>query len=124
MVIDADTLMLIQSKASATWKGHVRATRGPTVMTSKELDATWDQSGAITRMLARGGVEAVEPTRWAKGERADFDALKGVLVVTGRPEAHQGKNHMKGTRVTFFPDPELVHVENVETIIEQEPKRK
>lgn len=124
VVIDADALTLVQTQATATWKGHVRATRGLTVMTSPELDATWDANGVITRMVAKGGVEAVEPTRRAKGQRADFDAVKGLLVVTGRPEAHQGKNHMKGTRVTFFPDPELVHVENAETIIEQEPKRK
>ena len=123
LVIDADTLTLVQTKASATWRGHVRALRGPTLITAPELDATWDDKGVITRMVGRGGVDAVEPTRQARGERADYDVEKGILVVTGKPEAHQGKNHMKGTRVTFFPDTDFVAVENATAIIEQTPKK-
>lgn len=124
IVIDADMLTLIQSRSTATWKGHVRAVRGPTVVTANELDATWNAAGAITHLVAKGGVNAVEPTRRARGQRAEFDVEKGVLVVTGRPEAHQGKNHMRGTRVTFFPDNDFVAVENAVTTIEQEPKKK
>ena len=86
LVIDADSLTLVQSKAFATWKGHVRALRGPTLITAPELDATWNEEGVITRMLGRGGVDAVEPTRRARGERADYDVEKGILVVTGKPE--------------------------------------
>lgn len=121
-VIDADTLTMVQSRATATWRGHVRVVRGPTVLTAPELDATWNAEGAITRLVAKGGVEAVEPTRRARGQRADFDVVKGVLVVTGRPEAHQGRNHMRGTRVTFFPESERVSVENAVTVIEQDPR--
>jgi hypothetical protein len=41
-----------------------------------------------------------------------------VLVVTGRPEAHQEGSHMRGTKVTLFPDREYVEVENATHIID------
>ncbi len=117
VVIDADQLVLEQKKATAVWKGHVKAVRGPTTILAPELDATWNEAGDITRMVARGGVEAIEPTRQARGRTADFDVVRGVLVVTGNPEATQGKNHMKGSKVTFFPNSEYAEVDNVTSII-------
>lgn len=117
VIIDADQLTLVQKKATAVWKGHVKAVRGPTTIYAPELDATWNEAGEITRMVARGGVEAIEPTRQARGRTADFDVPRGVLVVTGNPEATQGRNHMKGSRVTFFPNSENVEVEDVKSEI-------
>lgn len=124
VTIDADTLTLEQPKSTAVWRGHVRAVRGPTVMTAPELEATWDDSGSITRMIARGGVEAVEPKRRARGQRADYDVTKGTLVVTGNPEAHTDTSHMRGTRVTFFPDSDFVEVENATTILDVKRKHR
>lgn len=118
VVIDSDTLELEQDRATASWKGHVKAVRGPTTLTAPELDATWDDAGTLTRLVARGGVDVVEPKRWARGQRADYDLVKGVLVVTGRPEAHQENSHMRGSKVTFFPDSEFIEVENATTIID------
>jgi lipopolysaccharide export system protein LptA len=117
VIIDADQLVLEQKKATAVWKGHVKAVRGPTTLFAPELDATWNDAGEITRMVARGGVEAIEPTRQARGRTADFDVVRGVLVVTGNPEATQGKNRMRGSKVTFFPNSEFVEVENVTSVI-------
>jgi lipopolysaccharide transport protein LptA len=117
VVIDADTLVLEQQQATAVWKGHVKAVRGPTTLTAPELEATWDEAGTITRMVATGGVDAVEPKRRARGQRADYDARKGVLVVTGHPEAHTDNVHQRGTKVTFFPDSDFIEVENATTII-------
>lgn len=124
IVIDADTLTLIEAKSAATWRGHVKAKHGATVVTAPELDVTWDGAGAITRLVARGGVDIVEPTRRARGDRVDFDVVRDVMVVTGHPEAHQGKNHMRGSKVTFLPNTEFLEVENVVSVFEQEPKRR
>jgi lipopolysaccharide transport protein LptA len=123
VVIDSDTLTMEQKKNTAVWKGHVKAVRGPTTLLAPELDATWNDAGEITRLVARGGVEAIEPTRQAKGKTADFDVVKGVLVVTGNPSAVQGNNRMRGTKVTFFPNTEFVEVENVTSEITLQKKK-
>lgn len=123
LAIDADTLVLESPRASATWKGHVKVTRGATVLTAPELVAHYDERGEVTRVQAKGGVEATERDRWARGQRADYDVKRGVLVVTGSPEARQGKSHMKGTRVTFLPGTDFIDVENATTVIELDRKK-
>jgi lipopolysaccharide export system protein LptA len=123
VTIDADTLTLRQARATAAWRGHVRATRGRTVLTAPELEATWDGAGEITRLVARGGVTAVEPGRSARGERADFDVKRGVVVVTGRPEARQGQSRLLGSRVTFYPGTDRLEVDQATTVIHPEPRK-
>jgi lipopolysaccharide export system protein LptA len=123
VTIDADALSLRQARSTALWRGHVRATRGRTVLTAPELEATWDAAGTITRLVARGGVSAVEPGRSARGDRADFDVQRGVVVVTGRPEAQQGRSRLSGSRVTFYPGTDRLEVEQATTVVHPEPKR-
>ncbi|MEW5742456.1 MAG: LptA/OstA family protein, partial [Myxococcota bacterium] len=123
LAIDADRLVLDQQRNVASWTGHVRVTRGPTLITAPELIAHSDERGEITRVQAKGGVEATERDRWARGQRADYDVKRGVLVVTGNPEARQGKNRMRGSKVTFLPGADFIEVENATTVIEVAPKR-
>jgi lipopolysaccharide transport protein LptA len=122
VTIDADALTLRQARATAVWRGHVRATRGKTLLTAPELEATWDASGTITRLQARGGITASEPGRSARGDRADFDVVRGRVVVTGRPEAQQGRSHLQGNRVTFFTGSDRLEVEQATTVIQPAPK--
>ena len=123
ITIDADQLVLDEQKNVAVWKGHVVAKRSDTTITAPELTALYDDGGNITRLQARGGVEATEKDRWARGQRGDYDVDKGVLVVTGQPQAKQGNNRMKGTKVTFFTGADFLEVENATTVIEVEPKK-
>lgn len=123
ITIDADQLVLDEQKNVAVWKGHVVAKRSATTITSPELTAIYDDVGTITRVQARGGVEATERDRWAKGQRGDYDVQRGVLVVTGQPQARQGTNRMKGSKVTFFTGSDFLEVENATTVIEVDPKR-
>lgn len=118
LAIDADSLVLENPRATATWKGHVKVTLGATVLTAPELVAHYDERGDITRVQANGGVEATERDRWARGQRADYDVKRGVLVVTGKAEARQGRSRLEGTRVTFFPGTDFIEVENATTVIE------
>ncbi len=123
ITIDADQLILDEQKNLAVWKGHVVAKRSATTITSPELTAVYDEQGDITKVQARGGVEAIEKDRWAKGQRGDYDVQTGVLVVTGQPQAKQGSNRMKGSKVTFFTGSDFIEVENATTVIEVESKR-
>jgi lipopolysaccharide export system protein LptA len=118
--IDADLLTLEGVKNEAKWTGHVKAVKAKTILLAPELTATYDEQGEINRVLARGGVEVTEADRWARGQNADYDVAKGMLVVTGKPQARQGKTRMTGTRVTFFSGSEFLEVENAKTVIEVE----
>lgn len=123
VTIDADRLVLDERKNLAVWTGHVVARRGETTITAPELTALYDEEGTITKVQARGGVEATERDRWAKGQRGDYDVQTGVLVVTGQPQARQGTSRLKGTKVTFFSGSDFIEVENATTVIEVESKR-
>lgn len=121
--VDAELLTLEGPLNEAKWTGHVRAVKAKTTLLSPELTAHYDAQGEIDRMLARGGVEVTEGDRWARGQNADYDVPRGLLVVTGRAQARQGQSRMKGTKVTFFTGTEFLEVENATTIIEGDRKK-
>jgi len=114
----ADKLEIIGKRNEAIWSGHVRAKRGPTHLRCNRLIAHYSGQQEITRIECVGEVEVEDGDRWAKGEHADFDNLAGVLVVTGAPEARQGPNHMRGTKVTFKVDQDTLEVENAVALFE------
>ncbi len=118
VAIDADLLVLLSKESTATWTGHVKATRDGTTLKAPELTAHYDGAGQVTKVEARGGVEVQDRDRWARGARADFDVPPGILTVTGKPEARQGNNRMKGSRVIFFTGTEKLEVENAVTVLD------
>jgi len=122
--IDANLLVLEDQKSTAVWTGNVRARRGPTLIKAPELTAHYDEQGVVTQVQARGGVEATDGDKWARGQRADYDNARGVLVVTGKPEARQGPNRMRGSKITFRTGKDTLEVENATTVLQAEPKKK
>lgn len=122
--IDADRLVLEGSQSVAVWTGNVRAKRGTTLLKAPLLTAHYDAQGVVTKIEARGGVEATDGDKWAKGEKADYDNAKEVLVVTGHPEARQGKNRMRGSRITFITGKDTLEVEDAVTLMQAAEKKK
>lgn len=115
--IKADRLEIQGRGNQAVWVGHVRAKRGATHLSCDRLVAHYTSDQQISKIECLGSVEIVDGERWAKGERAEFDNLKGILTLTGNPEARQGVNQMKGTRVTFYMERDLIEVQGAEAII-------
>jgi lipopolysaccharide export system protein LptA len=120
--IDADLLTLDQQRSTALWHGHVRARRGKTLITAPDLTAHYDDKGQVTRIEGRNGVEAFDGDRQARGQRADYDAVTGRMVLTGHPEARQGANWMKGSRITYVSGTNTTEVDNVVQEIEVKKK--
>lgn len=118
--IDADLLVLEDKKSTALWTGNVKARRATTLIKTPELTAHYDEKGVVTRVEGRNGVEATDQDKWAKGQKADYDAATGVLVMTGKPEARQGPNRMKGTKITFTTGKDTLEVENATTVMQVE----
>lgn len=121
--IDADLLTLEGPKNEARWTGHVRAVKGKTLLVAPELLAHHGADGEIDRVKARGGVEVTEGDRWARGQAGDYDVARGLLVVTGQPQARDKTMQMRGTKVFFYTGRDLLEVENVSSVIEIEKKK-
>lgn len=121
--IDADKLVLEDRKSTAVWTGNVRARKGTTLIKAPQLTALYDEKGTVTKVFGRGGVEATDGDKWARGQRADYDNATGVLVVTGKPEARQGPNRMRGTKITFITGKDTLEVENATTLLVQDPAK-
>ncbi|MBL8911463.1 MAG: hypothetical protein JNM17_12285 [Archangium sp.] len=124
LAIDADLLTFEGAKNEAKWTGKVKAVKGKTTLLAPELTAISDEkTGEVTRVKARGGVEVTEGDRWARGQFGDYDVPAGRLVVTGSPQAKDGRTKMKGTRVTFMTGTEYLEVENAVTLIDVDKKK-
>jgi lipopolysaccharide transport protein LptA len=66
----------------------------------------------VNRVVCTSNVVVVDGDRWARGERADFDVVHGLLEVTGSPEAMQGESRIAGTKVTLYTGQDFLTVEN------------
>ncbi|MGZ6133072.1 MAG: LptA/OstA family protein [Myxococcaceae bacterium] len=104
--------------------GHVKMVRNTTTLTCDRSIGHYLGKDAteITRLECFGNVVAVDGERWARGDHADYDTQKEVLVLTGNPEARQGTNTMKGDRVVFYVDTDLIEVERVKGVLESKGK--
>jgi lipopolysaccharide transport protein LptA len=118
MTIESDTLDADGTKDTAHFIGHVVARRGGLLVKANEMTARSNAAGEIDRVFASGQVEATEGDKWAKGKQASYDASLHRLVLVGAPEARIGTTRLKGSRVTFLTDRNLVDVENASTIFE------
>jgi lipopolysaccharide export system protein LptA len=121
--IKADRFEIQGKRQEASWIGHVKAIRGRTVLTCERLIAHYTRTQEITRIECDGDVEATHGDMWARGERADFDNVRGILVVTGSPQARKGPNAMKGSRITVDVARDTILVENAQTVFESSPTR-
>jgi lipopolysaccharide export system protein LptA len=104
--------------------GHVKMVRNTTTLTCDRSVAHYLGKDAtqVTRLECFGNVEAVSGDRWARGDYADYDTVKEVLVMTGNPQARQGNNTMFGERVVFYVDTDLIEVQKVQGTLESKGK--
>lgn len=111
VAITADRFEIQGKRNEAEWIGHVKAVRGQTLLSCERLIAHYTKTQEITRIECVGGVEATHGDMWARGERADFDNVAGILVVTGNPEAKKGPNRIQGAKIIFDVARDVISVE-------------
>lgn len=122
--VDCDKGRMEGSSQRFVCIGHVKMVRNTTTLTCNRSIGHYLGKDAteITRLECFGNVQAVDGERWARGDHADYDTVKEVLVLTGNPEARQGTNTMKGDRVVFYVDTDLIEVERVKGVLESKGK--
>jgi lipopolysaccharide export system protein LptA len=117
--IVSDKLQLRGLEKRAVWTGHVKAKRGSTDIWCNELVAYFREDQTISRLECTGAVEVFDKDKYAKGDRADFDHVKGILQITGSPEAREGTMRLWGTKVTLDVNKDKMYVENPRSVMEQ-----
>lgn len=122
--VDCDRGRMEGSSQRFVCTGHVKMVRNTTTLTCDRSIGHYLGKDAteITRLECFGNVVAIDGDRWAHGDHADYDTQKEVLVLTGNPEARQGTNRMKGDRVVFYVDTDLIEVERVKGVLESKGK--
>jgi len=120
LLIDADKLDIQGKKEEAFWHGHVKVKRGTTNITCDRLVAHYTQAQEVKRVECDGNVEVLDQDKWAKGDHADFDNITGILIVTGNPEAKQGANHVRGTKVVFHLDDDIIDVDDAVAVLKKQ----
>ncbi|MFP2927965.1 LptA/OstA family protein [Pyxidicoccus sp. 3LG] len=105
-------------RTHATLTGNVKVKHRTMDLRCDKMIAYYTQPRVVTRVVCTGGVHAEDGDRMARGERAEYDVVTGVLVVTGSPEARQGNTYMRGTKVRLILGSERLEVENANIIFE------
>jgi lipopolysaccharide export system protein LptA len=109
VTIRADGLEYSEEGRKASYRGNVELETQNATLHSDRLDVFFSPSDAagqsgVERAVAEGHVVVVQPGRRATGERAEYFAGPGKILVTGGPPAlyDAEKGFTTGRRLTFF----------------------
>lgn len=109
ITIAADRLDYFDSGHKALYTGHVAMDTEDSLLQADRLEVYFASSGSqsgsqIERAVATGHVLVTQPRRYAKGDRATYDAKLGKIVMTGGPPRlyDAQKGFTSGQRLTFF----------------------
>ncbi len=109
--IEAGELQVEDNNSIATFIGDVVVTQGETTLRTQRLKVFYAGSGdeaqgstpqqQISRLEAAGGVHVVSKDQTAKGDAANFDMKREIMVMTGREVVlSQGPNVVVGNKLT------------------------
>ncbi len=110
VTIRADRLVYLNLGREAVYQGHVQMESGVTTVWSPRLEVYFSQTSGtseeeIERAVATGGVQITqEPGRHGHGERAEYIAKAGEIILTGGPPVvyDEQQGYITGERLTFF----------------------
>jgi lipopolysaccharide transport protein LptA len=119
--VEISSKLVAGSRNQASFKGDVVVKHRTMDLRCDEMIASYNGPREVTRVECVGNVRAVDGERTAKGERADFDVPKGVLVVTGNPEARDAKTQLRGSQVRMTLGTRNYEVENAVVTVDAAP---
>jgi lipopolysaccharide export system protein LptA len=116
--IESKSLEFDARENIAVFRGDVVTTQGDVVMHSAVLRIEFPQSGGTMggverprSVVAEGDVRIAQGARVARGNRAEFDEAKRVLVLSGDAVLHEGASQVRGERIVVYLDEDRSVVE-------------
>jgi lipopolysaccharide export system protein LptA len=98
--VTADTLTVDQASRTAVFSGNVVIGQGGLRIAAGAVSVTYSEAtGAITRLVASGGVTFATPTEAAEAQEADYDLVAGLLTLTGDVLLTQGASAISADRM-------------------------
>ena len=109
LTVRADRLEYFDEGRKARYAGNVELVTEDTRIDADRLDLYFTSGkkqadSEVERAVAEGHVKIVQPMRYAKGEKAVYEAQTGKVVMTGGPPTvyDTEKGSMTGQRLTFY----------------------
>ena len=109
VTVRADLLEYLDEGRRARYRGNVRLLTEDTTLSSDRMDVFFSQGetverSEVTHAEAEGHVKVTQPGRHGSGERAEYFAESGKIVLTGGPPSlfDEEKGFTTGQRLTFF----------------------
>jgi len=109
--VEAARMSLDRSERLARFTDDVVVRRGDVVVRGPRMDAHYDQSGQLTHLYLRGGVEVRQGERRAEAQEADYDARTREVLLTGEPRVFDRGDVLVGERIALALDSHEVRVE-------------
>jgi lipopolysaccharide transport protein LptA len=109
--VEAVRLSVDRSERVARFTDDVVMRRGDVVVRGPRMDARYDDSGQLTTLYLRGGVEMRQGDRRALAQNADYDARTRELILTGEPRLFDRGDVLVGERIAMTLDSHEVRVE-------------
>jgi lipopolysaccharide transport protein LptA len=109
--VEAARMSLDRSERLARFTDDVVVRRGDVVVRGPRMDAHYDDSGQLTHLYLRGGVEVRQGERRAVAENADYDARTREVLLTGEPRVFDRGDVLVGERIALALDSREIRVE-------------
>lgn len=100
--ITSDTLTLNSKTRVFVYKGNVVVTQGDMTLTSKEIEGTYSEKNEIQKIIAKGDVKITKQDIISTSQRATYDAINSVIVLTENPQLQQGESVLIADRIKVF----------------------
>jgi lipopolysaccharide transport protein LptA len=112
--INADSMDMDMARHISTFTGNVVVTDPRMTLKADKMVVTFDAQEKPQVIVAEGNVVIDQPAadRHAKAGRAEYDVVKGVIVLTEKPVLTAGANTMIGSaKITYDRDAEHISCE-------------
>lgn len=104
--LQANRLEFDYKERVLVYRGKVEVRQGDVALAAEEVSVALgpDAKMEIREVRARGNVRLTQGQRWAAAKEAVFDQAKRTAVLRGDAVLHDGRNQVRGERVTIFLD--------------------
>lgn len=116
-VITSRQLLFDYRRSQAFFEDDVVVTDPQIRILSDLLTVTFDESNSVNVVTATRNVRLFSADRQGTCDRAVYKVKTGEIILTGSPVLKREKDVLKGGRITFWTDREVVVCENGELVV-------
>ncbi len=101
--VDSQTLEARGGEGVVIFQGDVVVHQGGLTLQADRVTVHGDpETRAIQTVDAEGGVRIQRADVVAVGEAAQYDAVSGIVILTGSPKVWRGRDVVAGERITLY----------------------